>query len=97
MLMALVGGAAQAQSEVSFVIGVMNWEGNAATAPVEIVNTTGSPLRPAEVSCEFISIGRVVGTDRRGVPPLAPGEHATIRVRSDTGGQLVDSIRCRIL
>jgi hypothetical protein len=96
MLMLVIGGAARAQSDVTVVIGVMNWEGNAATAPVEVVNTTGVPLRPGELACEFISIGRVVGGDRRRLPPLAPGERATVRVSAETGGQLVDAIQCRV-
>ena len=97
VLMVVIGGAARAQSgDVTFVIGTMNWQGNAATAPVEIANTTGAPLRPGLLACDFISIGRVVGTDRERAPPLGVGERTTITVSADTGGQLVDSIRCQL-
>ena len=96
-LLVAVAGAAHAQENVTFRIGVMNWQGNAAQAPVEISNTTGTPIRPAELGCDFISVGRVVGSDRQRVPPLAPGQAVTVTVSSDTGGQLVDSIICRLL
>jgi hypothetical protein len=90
-------GAAHAQQDVTVRLGVMNWQGNAAQVPVEVVNTTGAPMRPSEMTCEFIAIGRVVGTDRQRVPPLAPGDRVTVNVMSDTGGQLVDSVRCQLL
>src|SRR5215471_16942939 len=97
LLIFAAAGAAQAQDNVTFRIGVMNWQGNAAQAPVEITNTTGAPLRPAEITCDFISVGRVVGSDHQRVPPLAPGQSATISVSSDTQGQLVDAIICHLL
>jgi hypothetical protein len=90
-------GAAHAQQDLQYSVGVMNWQGNAAQAPVEIVNTTGAPLRPMQLSCEFVAIGRVIGTDRQRVPALAPGDRITINVMADVGGQLVDSIRCQLL
>jgi len=96
-LLVAAAGAAHAQEAVTLRIGVMNWQGNAAQAPVEISNTGGAPLRPTEIGCDFVSVGRVVGSDRQRVPPLAPGQAATISVSSDTGGQLVDSIICRLL
>jgi hypothetical protein len=96
-LIVAIGGAAQAQSgDVTFVIGTMNWQGNSATAPVDIGNTTGAPLRPGLLACDFVSVGRVVGTDRERTPPLGVGEHTTVTVSADTGGQLVDSIRCQL-
>ena len=96
ILLIATGGAARAQSDVTFVIGTMNWQGNAATAPVDIANTTGAPLRLSQIACDFIAVGNVVGTDRQRVPPLGPGEHTTVTIRADTGGQLVDSILCRL-
>jgi hypothetical protein len=96
VLLVAIGGAAQAQSDVSFTIGVMNWQGAAATAPVQIANTTGAPIRPSDLVCEFISIGRIVGTDRERVPGLNPGDRVTVNIHSDTGGQLVDAVRCRL-
>jgi hypothetical protein len=97
LLTVAAAGAAHAQENVTFRIGVMNWQGNAAQAPVEITNTTGAPIRPTELGCDFVSVGRVVGSDRQRVPPLAPGQAVTVSVSSDTGGQLVDSIICRLL
>jgi hypothetical protein len=96
-MVAAVAGPACAQADVTLSIGVMNWQGNAAQAPVQIVNTTAVPMRAAELACEFVSVGRIVGADRQVVPPLGPGQQATVSVSADTGGQLVDSIRCRIL
>jgi len=96
LLSVAVGGAAQAQ-DATMNLGVMNWQGNAAQVPVEVVNTTGAPMRPSEMSCDFIAIGRVVGRDRQRVPPLAPGDRVTVNVMADTGGQLVDSVRCQLL
>jgi hypothetical protein len=87
-------GAARAQ-EVTMVVGVMNWQGNAATAPVTVVNGTGVPTPTMNLTCEFVAVGRVLGTDRQRVPPLAPGQEAVVTVTADVGGQLIDSIRCQ--
>ena len=96
LLLVAAAGAAQAQEATTTRIGAMTWQGNAAQAPVEVTNTSGVPMRPTEIGCDFIAIGRVVGSDRQRLPPLAPGQSATVTVTSDTGGQLVDSIMCRL-
>ncbi len=90
-------GAALAQQDIRFTVGVMNWQGTAAQVPVEITNPTGGAMRPQELACEFIAIGRVVGVDRQRVPALGPGDRVTINVMADVGGQLVDSVRCQVL
>ena len=93
-----VGGAAHAQrQDVTINLGVMNWQGNAAQVPVEVVNSTAAPMPPSEMTCDFIAVGRIVGRDRQRVPPLPPGARATLNVMADTGGQLVDSVRCQLL
>ena len=88
-------GAARAQ-EVSLTVGTMNWQGNAAQVPVEVVNGRGAPERARELVCEFIAVGRVLGTDRQRVPALGPGDRVTVNVMADVGGQLIDSVRCQM-
>jgi len=53
-------GAAHAQENITLRIGVMNGRATPAQAPVEISNTTGTPIRPSELGCDFISVGHVV-------------------------------------
>jgi len=95
VLAVAVAGTAHAQ-EVGLTVGVMNWQGNAAQSPVEIANRTGAPMRPGELVCEFIALGRALGVDRQRVPPLAPGDRVTVNVMADVGGQLIDSVRCTL-
>src|SRR5262245_15323043 len=96
LLLAAAGGAAQAQEAITTRHGAMTGQGNAAQAPVEVTNTSGVPMRTTAIGCDFIAIGRVVGSDRQAIPALAPGQSATVTVMSDTQGQLVDSIICRL-
>jgi hypothetical protein len=75
-------------------MGVMTWQGNAATAQVEATNNTGAPTSAFDLACEFVGLGQVLGTDRQRVPALSPGGRATVTVTADVGGQLVDRILC---
>jgi hypothetical protein len=76
-------------------VGAMSWQGNAAMAPIEFVNATGAPMRQLDVTCEFVALGRVVGTDLERVPALQPGARVTVTALADVGGQPVDWVRCR--
>lgn len=90
-------GAARAQELVDMQVGTMNWQGGAAQVPVDIGNISGALLRPYELICDFVALGRVAGVDRQRLPPLAPGDRVTLNVMADVGGQLIDSVRCRLV
>jgi hypothetical protein len=79
---------------VTVSMGAMAWQGNAAMVPVEVLNRTSAPTPQLDLTCQFVALGRVLGTDVQRVPALRPGERATITVISDVGGEPIDSVRC---
>jgi hypothetical protein len=51
-------------------------------------------MPPLDLTCDFVALDRVLGTDRQRVPALRPGERVNVTVTADVGGQLIDSVRC---
>jgi hypothetical protein len=88
--------AAGAGSDLPVVmtVGAMSWQGNAAMVPIAFVNGTGAPIPQRDVTCEFVALDQVAGTDLQRVPALPAGGRVTITVLADVGGQPVDHVRC---
>jgi len=84
----------RSDAPVSIVVGTMVWQGDAALAPVGILNPSSAPMPPFDLACEFLALDRVLGTGRQRVPALRPGEQVNVTVAADVVGQLIDSVRC---